>query len=69
MDDPKTWVAIYAAIVATAALALNIRTWFESRPRLKVTVTPNGMVISAGPQFDERDLIIATVTNLGKTRC
>jgi hypothetical protein len=67
MDDPKTWIAIYAAFVATGALFLNIRTWFESGPRLKVTVIPDGMVIGAGPQFDERDLIIATVTNLGKT--
>ncbi len=67
MDDPKTLIAIYAAIVATGALFLNIRTWFESGPRLKVTVIPDGMVIGAGPQFDEQNLVIATVTNIGKT--
>ncbi len=67
MDDPKAWIAVYAAIVATGALFLNIRTWFESGPRLKVTITPDGMVIGAGPQFDEQDIVIATVTNLGKT--
>src|SRR5260370_1404529 len=67
MDDPKTLIAIYAAIVATGALFLNVRTWFETGPRLKVTVIPDGMVIGPGPQSDEQDLVIATVTNIGKT--
>ena len=67
MDDLKNWVAIYAAIVATGAFFLNFRTWFESGPRLRLTVIPDGMVIGGGPATDERDIVILTVTNLGKT--
>jgi hypothetical protein len=66
MDDPKTWVAIYAAIVATTALFLNIRTWIESGPRLKISLIPDGLVIGGGEEFDERDLVIVTVTNRGR---
>jgi hypothetical protein len=66
MDDPKTWVAIYAAIVATTALFLNIRAWIESGPRLKIGVIPDGLVIGGGEEFDERDLVIVNVTNRGK---
>jgi hypothetical protein len=67
MDDLKAWIAIYAAIVATGALFLNIRTWFESRPRLRLTLIPDGMVIGGDPSTDERDVVIVTATNLGKT--
>jgi hypothetical protein len=49
MDDPKTWVAIYAAIVATSALLLNLRTWIESRPRLKINIIPDGVIFGGGP--------------------
>jgi hypothetical protein len=66
MDDP-TWVAIYAAIVATSALLLNLRMWLESGPRLKINLTPDGMVIGGGPQFDETDIVIVNVTNRGRT--
>ena len=65
--DPKTWVALYAAIVATTALLLNIRTWIEAGPRLKVNVIPDGMVIGGDAQFDETDIIIVNVTNRGRT--
>jgi hypothetical protein len=67
MDDPKTWVAIYAAIVATSALLLNLPTWFESKPRLKINLIPDGMVIGGGPEFDETDIVIVNVTNRGRT--
>jgi hypothetical protein len=66
MDDPKTWIAIYAAIVATSALFLNIRTWFEVQPRLRIRLIPDGLVIGGGPEHDEKDLIIVNVTNLEK---
>jgi hypothetical protein len=65
--DPKTWVMLYAAIVATSALLLNFRTWFEAGPRLKVNLISDGMVIGGDPQFDETDLIIVNVTNCGRT--
>jgi hypothetical protein len=67
MDDPKAWVAIYAAIVATGALFLNIRSWFEGRPRVRLTIIAEGMVIGGGPEVDETDLVILTVTNISKT--
>jgi hypothetical protein len=67
MEDPKTWIAIYAAIVATGALFLNVRTWFESRPRLRLTLIPEGIVVGGGSQFDERDIVILNVTNISKT--
>jgi hypothetical protein len=66
MDDPKTWVAIYAAIVATSALLLNLRTWIESGPQIKINIIPDGMIIGGGEEFDERDLVIIKVTNRGK---
>jgi hypothetical protein len=66
MDDPKTWVAIYAAIVATSALLLNLKTWIESGPRLKINLIPDGMTIGGGEEFDEKDLVIVNVTNRGK---
>jgi hypothetical protein len=62
---PQTWVAIYAAIVATTAVLLNFKTWLDSGPRLKITVIPDGMTIGGGEQFDERDLIIVNVINRG----
>jgi hypothetical protein len=67
LDDPKPWIAIYAAIVATGALFLNIRTWFETRPRLRLILIPEGIVVGGGPETDERDIVILTVTNVGKT--
>jgi hypothetical protein len=65
--DPKTWVMLYAAIVSTSALLLNLRTWIEAGPRLKVKVIPDGMVIGGDPKFDETDIIIVNVTNRGRT--
>jgi hypothetical protein len=67
MDDAKTWVALYAAIVATSALLLNLRTWIESGPRLKINLIPDGMIIGGGPEFDEKDIVIVNVTNRGRT--
>jgi hypothetical protein len=62
---PEVWVAIYAAIVSTGALFPEVRRWFESGPRLKVTLIPDGMIIGGDPQFDETDLIIVNVINRG----
>lgn len=57
-------VAAYAAIVATAALALEVRRWFESGPRLNLHIMPeaeiNGLPGTKGDTF-----LVATITNRG----
>lgn len=60
---PETWVAIYAAIVGTGALLLNFKTWFDSGPKIKMTLIAQGVVIGGDPQFDEKNII--TVINRG----
>ena len=62
-----SWLTIYAAIVATGALLLNFKSWFEFGVRLHTTIIPDGMIIGAGETFDEKDIIIVTVTNRGRT--
>jgi hypothetical protein len=52
----------YAAIVATAALALEIRRWVESGPRLSLSVMAPAVV--AGDD-DNREFIFVGVTNRG----
>jgi hypothetical protein len=64
---PEIWISIYAAILATSALALNIKTWFDAGVRLKISLIPDGVVIGGDPQFDEKDLVIVTVINRGRT--
>jgi hypothetical protein len=63
--EPGTWVAIYAAVVATSALLLNFKTWFDSGVRLRLHLVPDGMTIGGGPDVDEKDLVILTVINRG----
>jgi hypothetical protein len=62
---PEVWVAIYAACVATGALLLQLRSWVVSGPRLRVSVISDGLIIGGGPEFDEDDLVIVNVTNVG----
>jgi hypothetical protein len=64
---PEIWISIYAAILATTALALNIKTWFDSGVKLKLFVIPDGVVMGGDPQFDEKDLVILNVINRGRT--
>lgn len=64
---PEIWISIYAAILATSALALNVRTWFDAGVRLKLSVIADGIVFGGDPQFDEKDLVLVTVTNRGRT--
>ena len=63
---PDTWVAIYAAIVATSAFFLNLKNWFDSGVRLHLSLIPDGLVIGGDPEFDEREVVILTVTNRGR---
>lgn len=59
-------VAIYAAVVATGALFLEIRRWFEGRPRLIVGASPEMMTIDA-TGIEDGPYVIVTVTNRGFT--
>jgi hypothetical protein len=62
---PETYIAIYAAIVGTGALLLNFKAWFDSGIKLKLSLIADGVVIGGDPQFDERGIIIVSVTNRG----
>jgi hypothetical protein len=55
--DANNWIAIYAAVIGTSAFALNVRAWFESKPRLHVSFIPDGVVVVGGPDVDETDLV------------
>ena len=56
--------AIYAAIVATGALALEIRRWFESGPKLTLTVISQAKLYG-GEVKDDREYLSVRVTNRG----
>jgi hypothetical protein len=63
-DQVTAYAAIYAAIVATAALALEVRRWFESGPRLSLTLIPEAKVY--GGIVDDKNVYLhARVTNRG----
>lgn len=57
------WIAVYAAIVAPGALALEVRRWFESGPRLTVQATPDMVMIGNGRRED--GLLVVTAINRG----
>jgi hypothetical protein len=57
-------IAGYAALIATGALFLEVRRWFESRPKLLIRLIPDGVVIGVGPQ-EEKELTIIYVVNRG----
>jgi hypothetical protein len=61
----ETWIAIYAAIIATSALLLNLKTWWDSGVRLKLNLIPDGLTIGGGIEFEESNIVILTVTNRG----
>jgi hypothetical protein len=63
-DQIKTIVTVYAAVVATSALLLNFKSWFDSGVKLKLGLMPEGMVIG-DRGVEEKDLVILTVTNRG----
>jgi hypothetical protein len=62
---PETWIAIYAAIVGTSAFLLNLKSWFDSGVKLHLNLAPYAMTIGGDPAFEERDLVILSVTNRG----
>ena len=63
--EPTTWVAIYAAIVATGAVLLELRRWIESGPRLYVSMMVDPLVITPGVGVDEKLALSVWVDNRG----
>ena len=55
-------VAIIALIVASAALALEIRRWFEDRARIKLSVMEDMIIV---PDDDGKAKLSLTATNIG----
>ena len=62
---PEVLVATYAAVVSTTVAALQIQSYFRSGVRLKLSLMADGMTIGGDRRFDEKDLVILTVTNRG----
>lgn len=58
------WIAIYAAIVATAVLIWDIVKWKRSGPRVRFSTQTGMRTVGAGG-FDGRDLVSMTVVNVG----
>lgn len=59
-------IAAYAAIVATGALFLEIRRWFESGPRIRISMMPVAKIYG-GPVEDDSSYLAVTVTNFGSS--
>lgn len=60
----EAWVAIYAAIVATGALTLEVRRWFESGPKIVVKARPN-MTMVDGPKHVTKGVLVVDAVNRG----
>lgn len=63
--DVATLATAYAAVVATGALALEVRRWFESGPKLVVKAQPNMTLINAGGP-EREGLLLVNVSNRGE---
>ena len=64
LDSWEVGVAIYAAVVATGALFLEIRRWFESGARLAVSVLSETELINV-PEEENNVYVDVTVINRG----
>ncbi len=60
----EVWVAIYAAIVATGALFLEVRRWVEGKARLHLNVMQNARAVNV-PGTEENTYLHVTVVNRG----
>jgi hypothetical protein len=58
--------ALVPIIVSIASLVLSILVWREQRPRLRLSVMSDAVIISDNENLDENNLVILTVTNRGK---
>ncbi|MFG1296674.1 hypothetical protein [Xanthobacter variabilis] len=64
--EPSSWIAIYAAVVATGALALEVRRWVESGPRIVVKASPNMMILDPLSKDEEKGVLVVTAYNRGE---
>ncbi|MGV2050245.1 hypothetical protein ACQZ48_09175 [Agrobacterium sp. 22-209-1] len=62
--NASDWAAVYAAIVATGALALEIRRWFESGPKISVRANPDMTLIGQGG-VEQTNLLVVNAVNRG----
>lgn len=62
--DAGDWIAIYAAIVASGALALEVRRWFESGPKIRLRANP-GMTLIGHSGVEKNDILVVNAVNRG----
>lgn len=68
VDPVAIYVAIYAAIVATAILIWDIAKWLRSGPRIKLRTMPNMEWFNATGQIRKGETyVIVMVTNVGSS--
>jgi hypothetical protein len=58
-------IALYAAIVATGALALEVRRWFESGVHIKIDAAADMVLINVPDLEPDGSWVVVTVTNVG----
>lgn len=63
--EATNWIAIYAAIVSTGALALEIRRWFESGPKIYVSSNPDMTIVGNNNSDVERGVLLVRAYNRG----
>ncbi|MFG1277877.1 hypothetical protein [Xanthobacter autotrophicus] len=63
--EAASWIAIYAAIVATGAFALEVRRWFESGPKIYVNASPGMIILGGENSDDESGILLVTAYNRG----
>lgn len=63
-DIPVALAAVYAALISTAALALEVRRWFETGPRLLVTAQGPMIPVNA-PSAEGMKFLSLSVANRG----
>lgn len=61
--NAEAWVALYAAVVATGALFLEVRRWFEGGPRIYVKASPNMTMFNH--MEETTGLLVVNVANRG----
>lgn len=59
-------IAVYAAIVATGALVLEVRRWFEAGPKLVIRVSPEAVRLTiGGSETEKHQIAMVSVYNRG----
>lgn len=67
VDWVSASIALYAAIIATGALALEVRRWFETGPRLSLSIMVTAMTTADAdlPDSEREKFTLVTVVNNG----